>query len=175
MHNPPQKSEFVRLWALHGQRIYAHLLTLTSNDADADEIYQDVAMTLWEKFEQFTLGTDFMAWARQVALYKVRNFRRLRHHKTILCSPEFFDAVDKMAAKDAEALDDQRKVLATCFSKLPQRHRDLIKQRYQPGATPQSVAVHTGRSVKAIYEALRRIHRTLFDCVRKTSLGEGMS
>ncbi len=174
MHEPPQKSEFVRLWALHGQRLYAHLLTLTSNDADADEIYQDVAMTLWERFDQFTPGTDFLAWGRQVALYKVLNFRRLRHHQTVLCSPQFLDAIDSMAAKNAERLDAQRKALANCFNQLPQKHKDLIKQRYQPGATPQSVASQTGRNVMAVYQALRRIHRALFDCVRKTSLEEGI-
>lgn len=169
-----EKSEFVRLWMLYGQRVYAHVLTLTSNDADADEIYQDVGMTLWKKFDQFAPGTNFLAWARQVALYKVQNFRRLQRHKTILCSPEFLDAVDRTTSRDAELLEDQRKALAECFNKLPQRHKDLIEQRYQSGATPGSVANETGRTVKAVYEALRRIHRTLFDCVRKTSLGESI-
>jgi RNA polymerase sigma-70 factor (ECF subfamily) len=176
MDGVPQKSEFVRLWAMHGQRVYAHLLTLTSNDADADEIYQDVAMTLWTKFDQYAAGTDFLAWARRVALNKVRNFRRLRHHKTVLCSPEFLEAVDRATASDAETLESQRRALANCFSRLSPRQKDLLRQRYRPGATPQSVASQTGRNVKSVYEALRRIHRTLLVCVRKTaSLGEGIS
>ncbi len=174
MPDTSQTADFVQLWMLHGQTIYAHLLTLTSNDADADELYQDVGMTLWEKFDQFTPGTNFQAWARQVALYKVRNFRRLRHHKTVLCSPEFLDAIDQVTAKDAETLDAQRRALADCFDKLPPKHKDLINRRYEPGATPKSVAGQTGRGVKAIYEALRRIHRTLFDCVRRATLGEGI-
>jgi DNA-directed RNA polymerase specialized sigma24 family protein len=66
-----QTAEFVRLWTLHGQRIYAYLLALSSNYADADEIYQEVGMTLWQKFDQYTPETNFHAWARQVALYKV--------------------------------------------------------------------------------------------------------
>lgn len=171
-----QKTEFVRLWALHGQQIYAHLLTLTANDADADEIYQDVAMTLWTKFDQFLAGTDFLAWARQVALNKVRNFRRLRSRKTVLCSPEFLEAVDRATVGDTETLEAQRRALANCFSRLSSRQRDLLRQRYRPGATPQSVADEMGRNVKSVYEALRRIHRTLLVCVRKTaSLGEGIS
>ncbi|MBN1588529.1 MAG: sigma-70 family RNA polymerase sigma factor [Pirellulales bacterium] len=173
MIEPPERSEFVRLWVQYGQRIYAHVLTLTSNDADADEIYQDVGMMLWEKFDQFTPGTNFLAWARQVALNKVRNFRRLKHRQAVLYSPEFFDAVDRVTANNAEALEAQRKALANCLGKLPERHQDLIRRRYQPGATPDTVASQTGRNVKAIYEALRRIHQVLFDCVRRASLGEG--
>ena len=121
MHDRPQKSEFIRLWAQHGQRVYAHLLTLTTNDADADEIYQDVAMTLWEKFDQFTPDTNFLAWARQVALYKVRNFRRLRHHQTILCSPEFLEAVEQMTERETETLDAQRKALTDCLNYVVER------------------------------------------------------
>ena len=172
MLDPSQTAEFVRLWTFHGQSIYAYLLALASNYADADEIYQEVGMTLWEKFEQFEPGTSFQAWARQVAFNKVRSFRQLRRHGTVLCSPEFLEAIERTVAEDAAALDAQHKALADCFNRLPSRHRELIEQRYQPGATPSSVASRTGRSVKAIYEALRRIHNVLFDCIHKATLGE---
>lgn len=174
MHASPQRSEFVRLWMLHGQRIYAYLLTLASNRADADEIYQDVGMTLWEKFDQFTPGTNFQAWARRVALNKVRGFRRLRHHQTILCSPEFLDAVDRTIVEDADLLDAQYQVWTDCLNKLPARQKDLIECRYRPGTTPKNLAQQTGRSLDAIYQALSRIHRALFECVRKATLGEGI-
>lgn len=170
-----QQSEFVRLWMLHGQRVYAYLLTLTSNDADAEEIYQEVGMTLWKKFDQFTPGTNFRSWAQRVALNKVRSFRQLRRHSMILCSPEFFDRVNRRITEDTETLDAQHKAFADCYNQLPAKHKDLIERRYRPGATTKSVAVQTGRTVKAVYQALRRIHNVLFDCVRKTTLGEGIS
>jgi RNA polymerase sigma-70 factor (ECF subfamily) len=129
-------------------------------------------MTLWEKFDQFTPGTNFLAWARRVALNKVRSFRQLRRHDTVLCSPEFLEVVEETIAEDAGMLDAQHKVLADCFNKLSPRHKDLIEQRYRPGATPSIIASQTGRSVKAVYEALRRIHNALFDCVRQATLGE---
>ena len=174
MLDPSQTAQFVRLWTLHGQRVYAYLLTLAPNDADADEIYQEVGITLWEKFDQFTPGTNFQAWARRVALNKVRSFRQLRRHQTVLCSPEFLEAIDETITEEANTLDAQHRALADCFEKLPAKHKDLIERRYQPGATPTSVAGQTGRSVKAIYEALRRIHNVLFDCVRKATVGEGI-
>ncbi|MBN2022101.1 MAG: sigma-70 family RNA polymerase sigma factor [Pirellulales bacterium] len=168
-----QTAEFVRLWTLHGRRLWAYLLALTSNDADADEIYQDVGVTLWEKFDQFTPGTSFEAWARRVALNKVRSFRQLRRHNTVLCSPEFLDAINETIAEDSQTLDAQSKALADCWKKLPAKQQELLERRYQPGATARSVAGQTGRSVKAIYEALRRIHNALFECVHKAILGEG--
>jgi RNA polymerase sigma-70 factor, ECF subfamily len=175
MHDSSQTAEFVRLWTLHGQSVYAYLLALTSNYADADEIYQDVGMTLWEKFDQFVLGTDFPAWARRVALNKVRSFRQLRRHGTILCSPELLDALDLTVAEEIETLTAQHKAFADCFERLPARHKELMRRRYQPGATPRSVAEQIGRNVNAVYQALSRIHNVLFDCVRKAAFREGSS
>ncbi|MBN1910236.1 MAG: sigma-70 family RNA polymerase sigma factor [Pirellulales bacterium] len=166
-----QSAEFVRLWTLHGQRIYAYLLALSSNYADADEIYQEVGMTLWQKFDQFTPGTNFHAWARQVGLNKVRNFRLLRRHDTMLCSPELLDAINHTVEKTIDTLDSQHQVFADCFEKLSPRNKDLLERRYQPGATPRSVAKQMGRNVNSIYVTLSRIHNALLDCVRKATLG----
>jgi len=159
----------------HGQRIYGYVLALTSNYADADEIYQEVGMTLWEKFDQFTPGTSFQAWARQVALYKVRNFQRLQRHETMLCSPAFLDIVAQRTAEQEETLDLQYRAFADCYAKLPPKHKELVEQRYRPGATPRSVAAETGRNLKAVYQALDRIHNALFDCVQKAAFGKGVS
>jgi RNA polymerase sigma-70 factor (ECF subfamily) len=175
MLDPAKNAEFIRLWALHGQRIYAYLLTLASNRSDAEEIYQEVAMTLWEKFDQFEEGTSFYAWARKVAFNKVGSFRQLRRHETILCTPEFLDSMNETVAEDSELLDAQHRAFARCFEKLPPRHRELIEERYRPGATPKTVAQQMGRSVSAIYQALSRIHNSLFECVRKATLEKGTS
>lgn len=118
-----QSAEFVRLWTLYGQRIYAYLVTLSSNYVDADEIYQEVGMTLWQKFDQYTPGTNFHAWARQVALYKVRNFRLLRRHNTMLCSPELLDVIDQTVKRTINTLDSQNSVFVDCFNKLSPRIR----------------------------------------------------
>lgn len=159
----------------YGQRIYGYILALTSNYADADEIYQEVGMILWEKFDQFTPGSNFQAWARQVALYKVQNFKKLRRHQTLLCSPEFFDVVTQRTAEQKETLNTQYKAFADCYDKLPPKHKELVEQRYRPGATPRSVAEQTGRKLKAVYQALDRIHNALFDCVQKADFGRGVS
>jgi len=173
MVDPLLTDEFVRLWTLHGQSVYAYLLALSSNRADADEIYQEVGMTLWKKFGQFTPGTNFEAWARRVALNKVRSFRQLRRHGTVLCSPEFLDAVDQTITEDIDVLNARHRAFVDCYNKLPARHKDLIDRRYQPGATPRSVAEQLGRSLDGVYQTLCRIHNALFDCVRKATMEEG--
>ena len=132
-------------------------------------------MTLWEKFGQFDPEGSFLAWSRGIALNKVRNFKQLRRHSTMLCSSEFLESVHKTISSRAEVLDAQSRVLANCLDKLPPKHKALIEQRYHAGATPAMLATQLGRSLSAVYKALGRIHDALFDCVRKSTFGENVS
>ena len=165
--------EYVRLWTTYGQQVYAYILSLVANRADADELFQEVSMTLWMKFDQFIPNSDFRAWACRVAFNKVGSFQQLRQHKTLLCTAEALEMVDQVIMKGGDKLDAQHDALAHCLEKLHPRDRDLINRRYHQGDPPKTVAKQVGRSVAAIYKALTRIHDSLFDCVRKATATEG--
>ncbi|MBN2023571.1 MAG: sigma-70 family RNA polymerase sigma factor [Pirellulales bacterium] len=173
MNDPGKTTDYVRLWTTHGQQVYAYILSLVANRADAEELFQDVSMTLWMKFDQFVPGTEFRAWAYRVAFNKVRSFQQLRQHRTLLCTSEALEMVDHVVLSGTKQLDAQRDALAGCLEKLHPRDRDLIDRRYQQGAPPKTVAQQVGRSVAAVYKALTRIHDTLFDCIRKATAAEG--
>jgi RNA polymerase sigma-70 factor, ECF subfamily len=166
MTDVDRNREFVRLWTAHGQRVYAYILTLLPNRTDADELFQETGVTLWEKFDQFQLGSNFRSWAYRVAHNKVRSFRQLRRHRVTLLSNESIDLVAQTASIRSAELDRQHYILADCYAKLTSTDRHLIDLRYEPSATVKTVAYQVGRSVDAIYKALARVHRALFDCVR---------
>jgi RNA polymerase sigma-70 factor, ECF subfamily len=168
-----QNREFVRLWTAHGQRVYAYILTLLPNRADADELFQETGATLWEKFDQFQSGSNFRSWACRIALNKVRNFRQLRQHRVTLLSNESLNLVAHVSTAQSHALDRQHQFLADCYAKLTPADQQLIDLRYEPSATVKTVSHRVGRSVDAIYKALARIHRALFDCVRNAADKEG--
>lgn len=165
--------EFVRLWTAHGQRVYAYILTLLPNRADADDIFQETGTTLWEKFDEFQPGSNFRSWACRIAFNKVRSFRQLRRHRVTLLSNESLNLVAHITADKSHELDRQHQFLADCYAKLTPTDQQLIDLRYEPQATIKTVSHRVGRSVDAIYKALARIHRALFDCVRNAADEEG--
>jgi RNA polymerase sigma-70 factor (ECF subfamily) len=63
--------------------------------------------------------------------------------------------------------DARFQVLAECLQKLPARDRHLIEVRYRQGQTIKSIAEAVGRSIDAIYRALRRIHKDLLICMQR--------
>jgi RNA polymerase sigma-70 factor, ECF subfamily len=163
--------EFVALLTRYSRRIYSLIRTLVPNRADAEDLFQEVSTTLWEKFGTFRKGSDFRAWAFQIAHYKVLSFRQ-RHARL----PQLFadDLVEKLVG-DRLQLDDSLEArsgaLADCYQKLSDEDRRLLDLRYTDEGTVTAVAAKTGRSVDFVYKALRRIHGALYQCIDET-LGE---
>jgi RNA polymerase sigma-70 factor (ECF subfamily) len=71
-----REDEFLGLYATHAPWLRGYLLCLVPRWADAEEIFQRCTVLLWEKFDQFEPGTDFEAWACNIARAQVRNFDR---------------------------------------------------------------------------------------------------
>ena len=125
---------------------------------------------MWDKFDAECPPTDFLAWARRVAYYKVLDFYKKAHRARTRLSQVFLERVAETAAEQAEVLrlDDRRDALAACVEKLAPRDRELLARRFADGATTRSAAEHVGRSVEAVYKALSKLRQTLFECVQRT-------
>jgi RNA polymerase sigma-70 factor (ECF subfamily) len=164
---------FLRLFLQNERRLYAYIYTLLPNPSDADDVLQEASLAMWEKFDVAQPPTDFLAWARRVAYFKVlesyKSHKKADRALTQL-SLVFLERVAETASEQAELLrlDDRREALAGCVEKLRTRDRELLACRYAEGATTQSAAEQLGRSVDAVYKALAKLRQALFDCVQRT-------
>jgi RNA polymerase sigma-70 factor (ECF subfamily) len=70
-------------------------------------------------------------------------------------------------------LDERREALEGCLAKLSRRDRDFLTERLKEGATAQTTAETTGRSVAAVYKAMAKIRRSLCECVSRTLATKG--
>jgi len=158
---------FSRLLVSNQRRIYGFIFTLVQNHAAADDIQQDVAELLWQKFESFKVGTDFGAWAMQVARFKVLQWRRSQRRLPL---PIEDDLLNELATK-AEAAQlssdlGRQEALDHCLGALSDRDRSLLDLRYREQQPITSIADQLGRTRDAVYKVLSRIHRDLRTCVQ---------
>jgi RNA polymerase sigma-70 factor (ECF subfamily) len=158
-------AQFLRLYTKHQHRILAYVFILVPNRTDAEDLLQDTAVLLWEKFDQFQPGTDFVAWACRVAFLKVSNHRKRFARSKLLFSDDLLEAVATRAIELAPHLDDRREALQECIRRLHDRDRRMITARYEPGGGAKRAADASGRTLQATYKALYRIRKALFDCV----------
>jgi RNA polymerase sigma-70 factor (ECF subfamily) len=166
---------FLRLFLQNEQRLYAYLLTLLANRADADDVLQETSLVMWDKFDPEQPPGNFAAWGCRIGYFKVLDFCKHRRRTHVVFSQAMMERIAETAIEQASTLqlDERRAALQGCIEKLPARDRDLLAVRFAEGATVHSVADQVGRSADAVYKALARIRHALFDCVTRTLAQEG--
>ena len=168
MTAPDRTELFVQLITQYQQRVHLFILSLVPNRTDAEEILQETNLVLWRKFDDFRPGSDFRAWAFQVAYNKVKSFQE-RHGRDRLRFGEcVMDRLATIAASTPEGVPASLEILQLCKGQLNSQDHDLIERRYEPGATTASVAAEVGRSTAAVYKAVVRIRRALYECIRRS-------
>ena len=161
------REEFIKLFTRYQRRVFLFILSQVPNPVEAEEIHQEANVVIWSKFDRFELGTNFFAWACQIANYEVLKYREKRRRDRHLFSVDFIRQVANDALEQADELEERRQFLAACLGKLRQQDRELIQQRYASGESGKSVAELLGRPINSVYQSLSRIRRTLLECVNR--------
>jgi len=152
--------------------LYGYILALTRDPNLADDILQDVGVSILTEAKRGTRPEAFIPWARGVARHRVADhYRRLaarrRHERHF---DQFADAVDMAFAEHAPAAEDnghQLKLLRECLEGLTARVRTIIDLRYSGRRSIGEIAASLSWTPGSIKVALSRARRTLADCVRR--------
>lgn len=158
-------AQFMQLYAANQHRVLGYLLTLTGDRNVAEDLLQDTAVTLFTKFDEFEQGTDFAAWACQVAYWKVMNYRRSVSRSKAFLSDELVERLAERTVEIGPTLDARRQALDACLQRLDERDRTFLLTRYQSEGSVALAAQIAGRTTGAAYKALTRLRRALRDCV----------
>jgi RNA polymerase sigma-70 factor, ECF subfamily len=168
-----KRKQLMALMTHHQRRIFSYIYTLVPRRPDADDLLQETSLVICEKFDEFEPGTDFVAWACQIAYWRVRYARQKFARTKVFYNQDVLDAVAKTAGELAGELDSRHEALSHCLQKLNPRDREFVLTRYEPGCGVRDAASRSGRSMAAAYKALTRIRKLLMDCVTHQLESEG--
>lgn len=164
--------EFVQQFTRSQRQIYLYILSQVASPVDADEILQETNLVIWRKVDRFQLGTNFLAWAYQIAGLEVLKFRERRHRDRLRFSEEFIERVAEEVEGNSEQLEARRQALMTCIGRLRPADRELIEERYSTGENGLSVARKKGRPANSVYQSLGRIRKALLECITRRLTAE---
>ena len=165
--NPDERTErFIQCLTDHQNRLFVYLVSLLGDVHEARNVLQETNLELWRRSPDFVEGSDFGAWARKVAYFKVLAFLRDRKRDRHL-----FDGalLDQIAQRPQPAEDDEALLVALrhCLAALPDRLRSLISRRYGSGLSIRDLAREVGKSEAALKVALSRTRKQLMHCIER--------
>lgn len=165
-------STFAEQFLLHQRQVYRYIVTLVPNRADADEIFQQTSLVLWQKWSEFDPARGFVPWANTIAHNLTRNYLRKADRTRVIYSDEILDLLGK-AQQEREPLAEARLVaLRACLKRLPETNARLVQVYYAGEDSMQQFARRFGMSPSAFYMRLHRIRRALLDCIQRRLIRE---
>ena len=160
------RSDAIRLIDQYQSAIYRYIYACVRTHVDAEDIFQDVSVIIFESISRLQSEKAFFAWSREIAFKQVLAFLRSRKREKLV-NPHVVAALAEAAGR-VEDSDIRQEALFECLEKLPSRSRDLITLRYSDSVQGvDEVAAQYELSVNAVYARLNRIKQILRDCVQR--------
>src|SRR5436190_22287428 len=114
------QQRFLSLFLRSEREIFRYVAVLVPNVADAEDIVQQTALALWEKFDAYDPNQPFTPWACRFALNKARHWLERRRRWQALLEGGLVEEL----AQRRDALRPEREVrlkhLEGCPHKLPE-------------------------------------------------------
>jgi len=161
----------------HGSRVYRLACQITRNEADAQEVVQDVFLAVFRKIHTFegraALGSWIYRVASNTALLKLRGRRADREVSLESQLPSFLPDghragepahlnADWSQTPEADLLSrETREILSRAIDGLPDSYRAVLVLRDIEGLSNEEVAEIVGDSVAAVKSRLHRARMVL--------------
>ena len=155
MDSSPRQDQFVERFVRSQDRIYAYVATLLPNRADAEEVFQQISLLLWKKWQQFDPDRDFVAWACGMAHHEVRNFlRKHRDRGRVYLSEDVLAEVAHVRLELHDVLEARRQALQRCLDLLEPDVRALLERCYAGPDSIKAMAAELGKPPNVLYMTL---------------------
>ena len=163
------QQRFLSLFLRSEREIFRYVAALVPNVSDAEDIVQQTAIALWEKFDAYDPAQPFTPWACRFALNKARQWiERKQRWQTLLENGLAEELIQRREALRPE-IEARLKHLENCLGKLPRDQRELVEGYYYHRTGIEPLSESAGRTVQATYKALQRIRQTLLICVARAA------
>ncbi len=165
--------EVQRLFLRHTSLLRGFIIGLLGDLEAGDDVLHEAFLTATAKADEFEPGSDFLAWARAIARFKVLEHLRGRARGPQHLSPDVVELLAADAPAAEAAVPERRSALADCLDQVVGRSRELLELRYVEGLAPRVIARRMEWSVGAVNVGLSRARQFLRECAqRKLASGE---
>ncbi len=167
------QQRFLSLFLRSEREIFRYVAALVPNLTDADDIVQQTALALWEKFDAYDPAQPFTPWACRFALNKTRQWIERRQRWQTLLDKGLAEELAHRREELLPELEVQLRHLEGCLGKLPEEQRSLVEGYYYRREGIENLAASSGRTVAASYKMLQRIRQALQLCIENATRPEG--
>jgi RNA polymerase sigma-70 factor (ECF subfamily) len=159
--------ELARLWVQSQPAISAYLTANVIDAHHAEDLVQEVAQVVAEKFEEYDRQRSFTSWALGIARNRLLKYYRTRSRDRLVLSEAALTQLGSALERVEHEAEDRRIALRTCLERIEGRRRRVLEMRYGENAKVSEIARQLGMSSDGVSVMLHRIRSVLFGCIQK--------
>src|SRR3569832_1938104 len=122
-----EQQRFLSLFLRSEKEVFRYVAALVPNNIDAEDIVQQTALALWEKFDAYDPAQPFTPWACRFALNKARQWVERRQRWQSLLKGGLAEEVEQRRGELQGELEFRLRHLEDCLENLPQEQRSLVE------------------------------------------------
>lgn len=154
---------FTEIVARYTEKVHNLALRVTRSQEDAEEILQDVFITVYNKIDKFEGKSAFSSWLYRITINTA--FMKLRKNKRHIASSldesqengKDIDVTPEQINNDSHSVQHElRAELEKAITRLPEEYKNIFILRDIDGLSNQEVSEVIGLSVPAVKSRLHR-------------------
>lgn len=167
--------EYLQLVTRHQAGIYGYIRSIAPG-LDTDDVLQETNITLWEKADQFELGTNFKAFAFRIAHLKtLESLRRQKREHWLQFDTDLLEAIASYQTSELAQGQGRQHALRSCLAQLSAEDRELVHARYTKQQTVRAIAKSLDRTEGSLQQLFFRLRNALKTCINRELIQQGES
>jgi RNA polymerase sigma-70 factor (ECF subfamily) len=163
---PGKRSGFAVDWDSARPAVFAQLLAGIGSYHDAEDVLQDVAISIAENYDKYDASRPFVGWALGFArIHILRYYERSTSSRMVFDEAMLKSMGDYIVATSAQQASPRSEALFHCLSALESDRRTLVEMRYAKDLSIDEIASRTNKSASAIKGTLHRARMQLKSCI----------
>ena len=166
------RAAFKVLFDLHSPQVYSVCLRMLGNARDAEEISQDVFVTLWQKAKTIRGEARLATWLHRVCVNKSINHRKRggvfsRFKQIMSIDTEDVSLADQLPAPESERPDSKLESreagdqLAELMAEIPARQREIYLLHKLEGLSYKEIAEELNITLASVESLMHRAKQNL--------------
>lgn len=160
------RERLTRLWLEVEPSVQAFVFAAVSGVQDAEDVVQQVALTVARRFDEYDEARPFVAWVLWLAKARITDHYRKQGRDRSVFSEALMDQFTEALVRQQPERTARHEALERCLDKLPEKSRQLLALRYEDDAPMERVAEAIESSTGAVRVMLFRIRNLLADCIK---------
>jgi RNA polymerase sigma-70 factor, ECF subfamily len=158
--------ELARLWVQSQPAISAYITANVFDLHHAEDLVQEVAQVIAEKFTTFDRSRSFLSWALGIARNRVLKYYRSRSQDRLVLSEAALAKLAESMERVEDEAEARREALRHCLQEIRGRRREVLQLRYGENAKTAEIADRFSMSPSAVSVMLFRVRAALYSCIR---------